>query len=129
VVLHDEFDHFWQTFGDINVSIDSLTLDSPYRTPKQNFWLKLTNRLVSEVFSTSSVQEPFILSRCQGQKYFSSSITITFWSQKCLRRRNRQQRGIFLSWVGVYLRILTRFLSMTSFFLASLHMLNHFHSF
>jgi hypothetical protein len=30
VVLLDEFDHFRQTFGDKNVNIDSLTLDSPY---------------------------------------------------------------------------------------------------
>jgi hypothetical protein len=56
VVLLDEFEHFGQTVGDINVSIDSLTLDSPYegsrdtsfgdRTSKQNFWLKLANSFV-----------------------------------------------------------------------------------
>jgi hypothetical protein len=30
VMLLDECDHFGQTFGDIKVSIDSLTLDSSY---------------------------------------------------------------------------------------------------
>jgi hypothetical protein len=52
VVILDEFDRFEQTFGNINVSIDSLTLDNPHhegckdtsfrdRTRNQNFWLKL----------------------------------------------------------------------------------------
>jgi hypothetical protein len=36
VALLDEFDHFGQTFGDSNVSIDSLTLDSPYEGCRDN---------------------------------------------------------------------------------------------
>jgi hypothetical protein len=74
VVFLDDFDHFGQTFGDINVSIDSLTLDSPCEecrdtsfgicTPNENFWLKNANSFVcftaSEVFSTSSVPKSSI---------------------------------------------------------------------
>jgi hypothetical protein len=73
---------------------------------------------VTGVFSTPSVQKPFILVKVLGEnvKYFSSSIKITFWSQKCLRKRSWQQRGILSSWVGVYLEIFTRLLWMTSFF-------------
>jgi hypothetical protein len=81
-------DHFGQTFGDINVGNS---------TPNQNFWFKLAKNFygVAGVFSTSSVQKPSIAVKVL---------------QKCLRRRNRQQRGIFSSWVGVNLGVLTCFL-------------------
>jgi hypothetical protein len=42
VVLLDEFDHFGQIFGEINVSIESLTLDSFYEGCKDT--CKLSNR-------------------------------------------------------------------------------------
>jgi hypothetical protein len=77
VLLLDEFDHFGPTFGDINVSIDSLTLD---RCPSEGCRDK--NFIPVKVL-------------CENVKYFTSSITITFWSQK---------------------------------FLASLRMVNHYHS-
>jgi hypothetical protein len=68
VVLFDKFDHFGQTFGVINVSIDRLNLKSPKeerrdtsfkdRTPNQYFWLKLADSIVFYgVFSNSSVQK------------------------------------------------------------------------
>jgi hypothetical protein len=74
VVLFDKFDHFEQTFCDINVSIDSL--DSPYEgcrdtyfrdhTPDQNFLLKLANNFVfsgvRSVFKLSGNHS--FLSRC-----------------------------------------------------------------
>jgi hypothetical protein len=40
----DEFENFGQTFGDINVSIDSFTFKSfGDRSPNQNLWLKFAN--------------------------------------------------------------------------------------
>jgi hypothetical protein len=54
---------------------------------------------------------------CENLKYFLSLITITFKSQKYLRKRNRQQREIFrnqLGWRG--LRNFDSFLWMTSDF-------------
>jgi hypothetical protein len=43
-VLLDEFDHFGQTFGDINVSIDSSYEGcTGTSTPNQHFLLKLAN--------------------------------------------------------------------------------------
>jgi hypothetical protein len=85
-MLLDEFEHFGQTFGDINVS---LTLDSPY--VGSNLPIALYVK-VSGVFQTLSVPKPFIPVKvlCENVKYFSSSITINFWSQKCFQRRNRQ---------------------------------------
>jgi hypothetical protein len=66
VVLLDEFDHFGQTFDDINVNIDSLTFDRSYegcrntnfQPSNQKFWLKLANSY------------PF-LSRCCSQSLFN----------------------------------------------------------
>jgi hypothetical protein len=86
------------------------------RTPHQYFWLKLANSIVFYgVFSNSSVQKPCIPVKvlCENVKYFSSSITITFRSQKSLRRRNRHQRGTFSTGV---LGVLTPFLWIKSFF-------------
>jgi hypothetical protein len=87
VVLLDEFDHFGQTLGNINVSIDdSLTFDRPYegcrhtsfgdRTPNQNFWLKLANSFVfysaaSVVFSASSVNFAIIGFTTHGKTLFN----------------------------------------------------------
>jgi hypothetical protein len=51
-MLFDEFDHFGQTIDDINVSIESLTLegcrDTSFgdRASNQNFWLNLANNSV-----------------------------------------------------------------------------------
>jgi hypothetical protein len=72
VVLLDAFDHFGQTIGDINVSLDSRyegCRDNSFgdRTPNQKFWLLLANSFVFYgVRSVLSIIGSETIHFCQG---------------------------------------------------------------
>jgi hypothetical protein len=115
VVLFDEFDH-GQTLGDINVS---LTLDGLYEEAPASEIAHQSKTLdsnlptalyftVSGVFSRSCVHKPFIPVKvlCENVKYFHHNhffVTKIFATKK-------PSVGVYTSWLGVYLRILTRLL-------------------
>jgi hypothetical protein len=97
VVLLDDFGHLGQTFYDENVSIDSLTLDSPYEWFRDiNFGDTHHTKTFGSKLQQLCIlrhQESFQhhLSRnhpvkvkvlCENLKYFLTSITINFWSQE-----------------------------------------------
>jgi hypothetical protein len=60
MVLLDEFDHFGQTFGDLNVSIDSLTLDSNFEGCRDTSFGDRSPRSVFNIIC------PETMHSCQG---------------------------------------------------------------
>jgi hypothetical protein len=58
VVLLDEFDHFGQTFDDINVNIDSLTLDRSYEGCRNTNFQPYNQKIL--VYLANSNSYPFL---------------------------------------------------------------------
>jgi hypothetical protein len=60
MVLLDEFDHFGQTFGDLNVSIDSLTLDSNFEGCRDTSFGDRSPRSIFNIICPETIHS------CQG---------------------------------------------------------------